>query len=77
MNPRIAELQEIIRKSEEELQTIRSRCSHTEFFVGMWSGRVGSWNPSRICSDCHIAISGITKEESEKVWNEFNGKTVT
>jgi hypothetical protein len=72
MNQRVSELFETIRNAETELAEIRQKCTHPDFFVGMWSWRVGAYNPSRICNDCHTAIPGITDAEFKAEWDKFN-----
>ncbi len=72
MNARVTELLEILQKTEKELQEIRDKCTHPGYFTGMWSWRIGAYNPARICSECRICIAGITEEESKKVWDDFN-----
>jgi hypothetical protein len=63
MNQRVSELMAIISQAEVELAAIRADCSHPSYFVGIWSWRVGSYQPSRICNECHNSIPGITEEE--------------
>lgn len=73
MNKRVAELLDILRDAETELTQIRRECGHTKgYSVGMWSWRIGAYNPSRICNECRICIEGITEEESKQVWDNFN-----
>lgn len=73
MNPRVSELLTTINQAQIELEEIRKNCSHNFWFVGMWSWRIGAYQPSRICGDCQNSIPGITEEESNKCWDDFNG----
>jgi hypothetical protein len=68
---RINELQNLIRKSEEEIKSIRAACKHEDGYeVLMYSWRVGAIHPQRICNVCQGVISGITAEETKRCLDE-------
>jgi len=66
----VTELYDIIKEATIKLEDIRKNCDHPEFTVEMFSWRVGSYYPSRICSICESSITGITKEEEQDCWDK-------
>lgn len=69
----VNDYQNDIQKAQEEIQKIQKSCTHTNFYTGMYSWRPGAMNPSRICSDCYLPLSGITQEEYYAVNEKFLG----
>lgn len=43
---------DLIKKAHERLEELRSICKHVTTFEGIWSWRVGCYDPAIICSDC-------------------------
>lgn len=74
MNARIFELRDQISKAQDEIDALQKTCPHPTYHVMMFMWRVGAFNPSRICDECGLSIAGITPEESEKCWNEWNAQ---
>lgn len=68
---RMFELQEIIMKAENELAGLRAGCDHSQFTACIYSTRPGAFHPERVCDFCGAVVSGITDEESEKIWKEW------
>jgi hypothetical protein len=70
MNPRIFELQEVIRKAQIEISSIQTKCPHEKWSVVRFFWRPGAWYPTRFCSECQSQIPGITEEEKQVVYEE-------
>ena len=66
VNPRVAELFEIIKSAQSELERLRKECSHTYYEVGYWAWAPGHTNTCRICFECHGVVPGITDEETRE-----------
>lgn len=67
----VAEYQKEMADIQEKVRLIQAACPHIMYEVAMYSWRVGTMNPSRICVDCKAVIPGITDEETKKAWAEF------
>ena len=64
-NLRVYQLLDQINSAHIELAELRESCSHSEgYHLGLWSWRVGSSHPSRICNTCLNEIEGITEKET-------------
>lgn len=50
---------EQIKNAEARLKELRSICKHEEIFEGLYSWRVGSIEPSIICSHCGSFIKTV------------------
>jgi hypothetical protein len=62
---KVLELQEQIRKSQQELDDIQKECKHdSTYHLAIYSWRVGAYNPSRICDLCSSSIPGIMEKET-------------
>jgi len=62
---RVGELYKIISDATKELEEIKSSCKHEEgYTVQMYSYRIGSYNPERLCNICNAVLPGVTKEEA-------------
>lgn len=70
MDSRIIELQEQIRRCEEEIDKIRNSCEHPSYYLGLYMWAPGHMHPSRICEECGTPLGGITEEEIERVNKE-------
>jgi len=65
LKERINELYKIIEKSNKEIEKIRKNCKHDKgYTVNLYSWRLGSLNPERICNTCGGLLPGVTKEEA-------------
>lgn len=62
---KVSKLKSTIMLAEAELSELRKGCNHPQYYIGLWSWRVGNIQPSRICNVCHIDIPGITDKEIE------------
>ena len=62
-----------IKSANERLTEIRKICKHEKTFIGNYSWRVGSIEPSEICTYCGEWIIGgpmiVTNEKGEVVEN--------
>ena len=48
-------IKEIVIQREKllkEMKSLQDECEHPEYYIGMWSWRLGQSEPSRICADC-------------------------
>ena len=62
---RVNELYNTIEKANTELREIRNSCDHSEGFeVKMYSERIGSVSPQRLCNICDSILGGLTSEEA-------------
>lgn len=62
-----------IQYAQQKIQEIQVSCSHLMYELCMYSWRVGSSYPTRLCVECRAPIPGITPEEYEKTKkNSFN-----
>lgn len=68
---KINRLYEVIKEANEEIEKLRSECTHETYTVKLYSWRVGSFNPQRICNECDAVVTGITKEEELNCWREY------
>ena len=59
-----------IEEAQKNLDTIRQECKHEKFRLGLYSWRVGSVVPQRICEECDAVVPGITEEEVKQVMDE-------
>jgi hypothetical protein len=75
VNARILGLQAIIRDAEAEMARLRADCTHPSYTVGMWSWRIGSFSPARICDECKGSIPGITVAEDTQAWMAYRHET--
>ena len=68
MNPRgVKDCQDIIKETTTIMEEFRKGCSHEKGYkISMWSERIGSMYPARICNVCLMNIPGITQEEIKK-----------
>jgi len=63
MNPRIQELFDIIKRAQDELEEIRSTCSHPAFHKGLWSwDRPGNVVVAKICSECNDYLESVNED---------------
>jgi hypothetical protein len=67
VNSRIAELQATIQLATEEIQTIQAGCKHEHYYLGIYSYRIGAYDPARICEECLSFVPGITEDEVKQV----------
>jgi hypothetical protein len=75
-NPRLTELYRIILDAQAEISRIRGSCRHESgSHAMMYSWRPGAMQPSLICNDCEECIPGITPEQSDELWRQFNSMT--
>lgn len=59
---------------QQAIDAAKLKCSHDQFFVGMYSHRPGNMDPQRICYDCGDVLAGITASESLQAWENFGIK---
>lgn len=65
------DLMNVIREAQAELSQLQQQCSHTHFTVHMYSWRVGSFNPARVCDDCGDTVTGLTEDEAKSCWDQW------
>jgi hypothetical protein len=68
----VTEYQDVIQECERRMQHIRSSCQHPDYELTMWSYRPGAYYPCRMCKLCRYPITGITQEEIDSTWEDFN-----
>lgn len=68
----VAELQEVIQECTAQIQLKQEECKHPEFECVMYSYRVGSYHPTRMCKSCKRPIPGMTDDEFATVIEEWN-----
>ena len=61
-----------ISEAQKKIEEIQNSCNHPSHKVVMFSWRVGAYHPSRMCKICCLLISGVTQEESDECWANFN-----
>lgn len=63
LKEKILDCQSRIRSAEAEMQGWRTHCTHPSYYVGLWSWRVGSIHPKRICDICGVPVGEPTDKE--------------
>jgi hypothetical protein len=53
-------------KLQKELEGLRENCPHTETYESLYSWRVGSYNPARLCTVCDEFIEYVEDSKVEK-----------
>ena len=71
MNKEIETLIQVIELSHQKIKDIQDACPHPSYEVIMASYRPGQMSPSRLCSECHAIMEGITDEESREAYKKF------
>jgi hypothetical protein len=67
----VTDYQVDIMNAQSEIQKIQTLCAHDlGYECVMYSWRIGSSYPTRLCLACKLPLSGITEEESEKARRE-------
>lgn len=59
--------------AQVEIARLQAECLHPSYECVMYSYRVGSYLPTRVCGECAKPVDGITEEESAMVRKEFYG----
>jgi hypothetical protein len=75
----VADYENDIQFAQMEISRIQQSCKHDNgYFCGMYSWRIGSGYPTRMCNQCLTTLPGITEEESEKARKDsYIGMTQT
>jgi hypothetical protein len=68
----ISDYEQIITHAQGKIQEIQSKCDHSKVQVGMYMFRPGSVIPTKICMSCNAPVEGITQEETDKAWADWN-----
>lgn len=58
--------------AQEKIMELQKQCKHERFTPVSMFWRTGSFFPQRVCNSCNAIVEGITEEESEKVWDDWN-----
>lgn len=63
---RVDEIYSTIKSLQEELDKLRSECSHPKYHVGYYSWRVGSIDVVKICDHCNENLGVPSKQEVDE-----------
>jgi len=81
MSKTVTDYQNDITNAQNEIAKLQKSCSHPQYKVVMYSYRVSSFYPTRMCTDCQAPIEGTTPEEVKTAWKEWysysGGQTIT
>lgn len=68
----VNEIYPIITAYEVRRDQLRTACKHPTSTPKMYMWRVGAFYPTLICDTCHACVDGITAEQSDVIWKEWN-----
>jgi len=68
----IQDYEQIITHAQIKIQELQAQCNHAKVQVGMFMSRPGCVMPTKICMSCNMPVPGITQEESDRAWEEWN-----
>lgn len=71
----VVDLQWEIQALQSQIQEIQKQCEHPGYECVMYSYRIGSYYPTRLCTTCRYPLPGITPEEEQKAreWSQQSG----
>jgi hypothetical protein len=69
----VDKLYKTIQNAEKKLAKIRAKCKHKKFTVRMYSWRIGSMQPQRLCNRCDSIVPGITDLEAKPFFDSLYG----
>jgi len=70
---RIEEINAQIEVLNEERKELQKNCNHSKYRIGLFSWRIGCFDPRRICNICdEILMEEPTKEEYDQFKAEDN-----
>ena len=67
----IDKLYKRIENTQKQIEKLRKECKHKSFRVELYSWRVGSYLPQRLCKKCDAVVPGITEKESKPFYDSM------